>query len=115
MSSLPTDSELNALLDDIPVLAGQPRQLLELLGGPTNRNVKITTPDAAFVARWTDTTRNFLGIDRDNEYTTPRPPSRPALRTGYRYRPKSEFCCWAISAERRCAMTIFSAPGSCQR
>jgi thiamine kinase-like enzyme len=68
MSSLPTDSELNALLDDIPVLAGQPRQLLELSGGLTNRNVKVTTPDAAFVARCTDTTRNFLGIDRDNEY-----------------------------------------------
>ena len=68
MSSLPTDSELNALLDDIPVLAGRPRQLLELSGGLTNRNVKVTTPDAAYVARCTDTTRNFLGIDRDNEY-----------------------------------------------
>ncbi len=68
MSSLPTDSELNALLDDIPVLTGRPRQLLELSGGLTNRNVKVTTPDAAYVARCTDTTRNFLGIDRDNEY-----------------------------------------------
>lgn len=68
MSSLPTDSELNALLDDIPVLTGRPRQLQELSGGLTNRNVKVTTPDAVYVARCTDTTRNFLGIDRDNEY-----------------------------------------------
>ena len=68
MSSLPTDSELDMLLDDIPVLTGRPRQLEELSGGLTNRNVKVTTPDAAYVARCTDTTRNFLGIDRDNEY-----------------------------------------------
>ena len=68
MSFLPTDSELNALLDDIPVLAGRPRQLLELSGGLTNRNVKVTTPDAVYVARCTDTTCNFLGIDRDEEY-----------------------------------------------
>ena len=68
MSFLPTDSELNALLDDIPVLAGRPRQLEDLSGGLTNRNVKVTTPDAVYVARCTDTTRNFLGIDRDNEY-----------------------------------------------
>jgi thiamine kinase-like enzyme len=68
MSSLPTDSELNALLDDIPVLTGRPRQLLELSGGLTNRNVKVTTPDAVYVVRCTDTTRNFLGIDRDEEY-----------------------------------------------
>jgi len=68
MSFLPTDAELNALLDEVPVLAGQLRQLEELSGGLTNRNVKVTTPDAVYVARCIDTTRNFLGIDRDAEF-----------------------------------------------
>src|SRR3954466_10947969 len=68
MSSLPTDAELNALLDEVPVLAGQPRQLEELSGGLTNRNVKVTTPDEVYVARCTDTSCNFLGIDREAEF-----------------------------------------------
>jgi thiamine kinase-like enzyme len=68
MSNLPSDSELDALLDEIPALAGRPRQLQELSGGLTNRNVKVTTPDGAYVARCTDTSSNFLGIDRDAEY-----------------------------------------------
>ena len=55
MSLLLTDEQLNALFEDIPALAGQPRQLEELSGGLTNRNVKITTPDAVYVARCTDT------------------------------------------------------------
>ena len=67
MSNLPTDAELNALLDEVPVLAGRPRQLEELSGGLTNRNVKVTTPGAVYVARCIDTSRNFLGIDRDAE------------------------------------------------
>ncbi len=63
-----TDAQLNRLLDEIPVLAGRPRQLHELSGGLTNRNVKVTTPDAVYVARCTDTSNNFLAIDRDDEY-----------------------------------------------
>src|SRR6476660_2875824 len=64
----PTDAQLNELLEEIPVLAGQPRQLQELSGGLTNRNVKVTTPDAVYVARCTDTSCNFLAIDREDEY-----------------------------------------------
>ena len=67
MSLLLTDEQLNALFDDIPALAGRPRQLQELSGGLTNRNVKITTPDGVYVARCTDTSSNMLGIDRDRE------------------------------------------------
>ena len=62
-----TDTELNELFEEIPALAGRPRQLEELSGGLTNRNVKVTTPDGVYVARCTDTTSNFLGIDRDAE------------------------------------------------
>jgi thiamine kinase-like enzyme len=63
-----TDAQLNELLEDIPAVAGRPRQLEELPGGLTNRNVKVTTPDAVYVARCTDTARNLLAIDRDAEY-----------------------------------------------
>ena len=36
-----TDTQLNTLLDEIPVVAGRPRQLEELSGGLTNRNYRI--------------------------------------------------------------------------
>ena len=68
MSSLLTDAQLNELLEELPVLAGRPRQLEELSGGLTNRNVKVTTADGVYVARCIDTATNMLGIDRDREY-----------------------------------------------
>ncbi len=68
MSSRLTDEQLDGLFDQMPLLAGHPRQLEELSGGLTNRNVKITTPDGIYVARCVDTGRNLLGIDRDREH-----------------------------------------------
>src|SRR3954464_2100507 len=68
MSPPLTDVQLDELFDEFPVLAGRPRQLEELSGGLTNRNVKITTPDGAYVARCCDMGSNFLGIDRDREH-----------------------------------------------
>ena len=44
------DAELDALLNQLPVLAGRPRRLEDLPGGLTNRNVKITTPTDLVVA-----------------------------------------------------------------
>jgi thiamine kinase-like enzyme len=67
MSLRLTDDQLDELFDDFPVLTGRPRQLEELSGGLTNRNVKITTPDGVYVARCTDTSANLLEIDRDRE------------------------------------------------
>jgi thiamine kinase-like enzyme len=64
----PSDPELDALLDQLPILAGQPRQLEELSGGLTNRNIKIVTPAATYVARCSVNSTNLLGIDRDNEH-----------------------------------------------
>ena len=69
------------MFDKIPALAGQPRRLEELSGGLTNRNVKITTPDAIYVARCTDKSSNMLGIDRDRACHNTR-----AARTGRRRR-----------------------------
>ncbi|HET7666625.1 MAG TPA: LPS biosynthesis choline kinase, partial [Mycobacterium sp.] len=63
-----TDAQLDAMLEEIPALAGRPRQLEELSGGLTNRNVKVTTPAGVYVARCIDTSCNFLAIDRDDEY-----------------------------------------------
>lgn len=63
-----TDAQLDTLLEEIPVLAGRPRQLEELSGGLTNCNVKVTTPDGIYVARCINTSSNFLAIDRDEEY-----------------------------------------------
>ena len=51
MSSRLTDAQLDGLFDQMPVLAGRPRQLEELSGGLTNRNVKVTTADGVYVAR----------------------------------------------------------------
>lgn len=61
------DDALNALLDQLPALAGRPRTLEDLSGGLTNRNVKVTTDRGVYVARCVDPA-NLLGIDRDNEY-----------------------------------------------
>jgi thiamine kinase-like enzyme len=63
-----TDEQLNEMFEEFPVLAGRPRQLDELSGGLTNRNVKITTPDGLYVARCTDTATSMLGIDREREF-----------------------------------------------
>jgi thiamine kinase-like enzyme len=63
-----TDAQLDELFEEFPALAGRPRRLVELSGGLTNRNVKIITPDCAYVARCCDMGSNFLGIDREREY-----------------------------------------------
>ena len=62
------DAQLDALLDQIPALAGRPRTLEELSGGLTNRNVKVTTPDGSFVARCSAPNADALAIDRQIEH-----------------------------------------------
>jgi thiamine kinase-like enzyme len=78
MSFLLTVAELNGLLDQIPALEG-PRQIDELSGGLTNRNYKVTTAAGSFVARCTDTSRNLLGIDRDQEHYNTRAAERAGV------------------------------------
>lgn len=67
MSFSLSNAALDALLDQIPALAGRSRTLEDLSGGLTNRNVKITTTTAAYVARCADP-GNLLHIDRDAEH-----------------------------------------------
>jgi thiamine kinase-like enzyme len=73
-----TDAQLDAMLDELPAVAGQERRLEDLSGGLTNRNVKVTTAAGVYVARCCDTSSNLLGIDRDQEHYN----SRAAAEAG---------------------------------
>lgn len=72
MSFSLSDSELNGRLDQMAVLAGRERTVTDLEGGLTNRNVKITTSDAVYVARCSGSSSDLLAIDRDAEYANSR-------------------------------------------
>ena len=62
------DPEVEATLELVPELAGKDRKVTELEGGLTNRNLKVTTAERAYVARiWSDDGA-LLSIDRDNEH-----------------------------------------------
>ena len=65
----PGGAPIDELLERVPSLAGAPRTVLELAGGLTNRNYKVTTPDGSFVARtWAGAGGDLLAINRDHEY-----------------------------------------------
>ena len=77
MSPPLTDAQLNELLEEIPVLAGRPRQLQELSGGLTNRNVKVTTADGMYVGPLLPTPPPTCSASTATaSITTPRPPRR---------------------------------------
>ncbi len=63
---------LDELFDQIPSLADQPRTMVELPGGLTNLNVKVTTPRGVFVARCSRSDTSLLGIDREAEHANTR-------------------------------------------
>lgn len=60
-------TDLDALLDQVPALAGSPRSIEDLSGGLTNRNLKVTTPDGVYVARLNLSDSKLLDIDREAE------------------------------------------------
>ena len=65
----PGGAPIDELLKRVPSLAGAPRTVLELAGGLTNRNYKVTTPAGSFVARtWAGAGGDLLAINRDHEY-----------------------------------------------
>jgi thiamine kinase-like enzyme len=59
---------LEELLEQVPVLAGQPRVVTELPGGLTNRNYRVRTATLDVVVRVSDPSTGLLAIDRDAEY-----------------------------------------------
>lgn len=82
------DPALEAL-DAIPLLAVRPRTVEELSGGLTNRNLKVTTPDGTFVARYGRSDTGLLGIDRDAEHLNTRAAERAGVAAPVRaYHPE---------------------------
>ncbi|WP_426244485.1 phosphotransferase [Nocardioides sp. LHG3406-4] len=82
-----TDTELDALLDQVPRLSDRVR-VEELSGGLTNRNYRVDTPDASYVVRHSSSDTRLLGIDREAEHLN----SRAAAEAGvgaqvFDYRP----------------------------
>jgi thiamine kinase-like enzyme len=69
--SVQHDLALDGLLDRIPVLAGRPRTVVELPGGLTNQNLRVTTGGPSggdYVVRRFRGDAELLGIDRDAEH-----------------------------------------------
>ena len=58
----------DALFEAIDVLRGRPREVSRLEGGLTNENLKVTTPEGAYVVRRWTSDAALLGIDRDAEH-----------------------------------------------
>jgi thiamine kinase-like enzyme len=56
------------VLDLIDVLHGQKRQVIELPGGLTNRNLRVTTAEGDYVVRCAQSDAGLLGIDREAEH-----------------------------------------------
>ncbi len=59
---------MDELLDKIEVLRGRTRHVIELTGGLTNTNLKVTTNEAAYVVRVPGRHTGALAINRDHEY-----------------------------------------------
>jgi len=62
------DPAVVELLDSIPETAQRPRTVVDLPGGLTNRNLKVTTPAATVVVRIPGPGSELLEIDRDAEH-----------------------------------------------
>jgi thiamine kinase-like enzyme len=62
------DAEVAALLDRVPVLQYRPRTVVELRGGLTNQNLRVTTAGGDYVVRRFRGDPELLGIDRDAEH-----------------------------------------------
>ncbi len=59
--------DIEAILDQVPALAGSPRTIEELSGGLTNQNLKVVTPTGEYVVRLARSDSSLLGIDRAAE------------------------------------------------
>lgn len=60
-------ARFEAVLADLPELAGTPRTVASLQGGLTNVNVKVSTPGRTAVVRLSGPDGDLLSIDRDAE------------------------------------------------
>ena len=67
LSSRELESTFGELLNKVEILSDR-SEISELSGGLTNRNLKIQTPDANYVARISSNESALLAIDRQAEY-----------------------------------------------
>ena len=85
-------------LDRLAILAGRSWHAVDLPGGLTNRNVRVTTDDDGppldVVVRCSSSDAGLLGIDRDAEHVNtarPREAGRGCTGAGVPARPRR---CW---------------------
>ena len=67
MSALELEKIFGELLDRVDILRGR-TEISELSGGLTNRNLKVSTPSATYVARVSSNDSQLLEIDRQSEF-----------------------------------------------
>ena len=65
MSALELSDEL---LEKVGALRGRDLSVVELAGGLTNRNYKVTTDEASYVVRLSSNESSLLSVDREHEY-----------------------------------------------
>jgi len=68
MADVASRIDTEGLLDRIPVIAGLPRSVVELSGGLTNVNLRVTTSAGDYVVRHFRGDAELLDIDRDAEH-----------------------------------------------
>jgi thiamine kinase-like enzyme len=68
LTTIELDPYTDAVLDTIPCTARHPRTVVDLPGGLTNRNLKVTNDDGTCVVRIPSAGPGLLGIDRDVEH-----------------------------------------------
>ena len=67
LSALELENQFGRILNQSKFLANR-RNLLELSGGLTNKNIKVETDSGDFVARISSNESGLLAIDRNNEF-----------------------------------------------
>jgi thiamine kinase-like enzyme len=68
LTTAESDQGIDWLLDSIPCTARHPRTVVDLPGGLTNRNLKVSNADGTCVVRIPAAGPGLLGIDRDAEH-----------------------------------------------
>jgi thiamine kinase-like enzyme len=68
LTTIELEPHLDAMLDSIPCTARHPRSVVDLPGGLTNRNLRVTNADGTCVVRIPASGPGLLGIDRDAEH-----------------------------------------------
>lgn len=106
------DADLLAILDQIPIVAEQPRTVEELPGGLTNSNLKVTTPSGVYVVRVGGSNADVLGIDRDAEEANTRAAAEAGVGAEvFAYRPELHVLVIGFLEGQTLSNESFGSPG----